>query len=233
MIKREKLTRHPRTIWRIWTCDVTPTSRMEKLLLWFIYYWPLLFVYDNCLHPCWPWQLIWIYDCDFDWKMLCKFFKVVAGRATKSSNWPDLALELEGPFAGNIPTSVRYDRYTEIFQGQEHMIVPYAYFEKSLRKIEKNLTKETSKGNICKNYNAVSWNNLTESEKLEHSVHDCKGCCMYICALSLLFPVLTSKCIDSKNWLYCIFIVYLLLRFFNTMRDARWGDEIFAHTRKP
>ena len=29
MIKREKLARHPRTIWRIWTCDVTPTSRMD------------------------------------------------------------------------------------------------------------------------------------------------------------------------------------------------------------
>ena len=29
MIKREKLTRHPRTIWRIWTCDVTPTSRIQ------------------------------------------------------------------------------------------------------------------------------------------------------------------------------------------------------------
>ena len=28
MIKREKLARHPRTIWRIWACDVTPTSRM-------------------------------------------------------------------------------------------------------------------------------------------------------------------------------------------------------------
>ena len=28
MIKREKLARHPRTIWRIWTCDVTPTSRI-------------------------------------------------------------------------------------------------------------------------------------------------------------------------------------------------------------
>ena len=33
MIKREKLTRHPRTIWRIWTCDVTPTSRIMTLLL--------------------------------------------------------------------------------------------------------------------------------------------------------------------------------------------------------
>ena len=28
MIKRERLARHPRTIWRIWACDVTPTSRM-------------------------------------------------------------------------------------------------------------------------------------------------------------------------------------------------------------
>ena len=28
MIQREKLARHPRTIWRIWACDVTPTSRM-------------------------------------------------------------------------------------------------------------------------------------------------------------------------------------------------------------
>ena len=26
--KREKLARHPRTIWRIWACDVTPISRM-------------------------------------------------------------------------------------------------------------------------------------------------------------------------------------------------------------
>ena len=30
MIKREKLARHPRTIWRIWACDVTPTSRMGQ-----------------------------------------------------------------------------------------------------------------------------------------------------------------------------------------------------------
>ena len=28
MIKREKLARHPRTIWRIWACDDTTTSRM-------------------------------------------------------------------------------------------------------------------------------------------------------------------------------------------------------------
>ena len=28
MIKREKLAKHPRTIWRIWACDITPTSRM-------------------------------------------------------------------------------------------------------------------------------------------------------------------------------------------------------------
>ena len=30
MIKREKLAGHPRTIWRIWTCDVTATSRMDS-----------------------------------------------------------------------------------------------------------------------------------------------------------------------------------------------------------
>ena len=28
MIKREKLARHPRTIWQIWACDVMPTSRI-------------------------------------------------------------------------------------------------------------------------------------------------------------------------------------------------------------
>ena len=28
MIKREKLARHPRAIWQIWACDVTPTSRI-------------------------------------------------------------------------------------------------------------------------------------------------------------------------------------------------------------
>ena len=42
MIKREKLARHPRTIWRIWACDVTyadfensahvrPTSKTTSL----------------------------------------------------------------------------------------------------------------------------------------------------------------------------------------------------------
>ena len=30
MIKREKLARHPRTIWRIWACDVTPTLRVRN-----------------------------------------------------------------------------------------------------------------------------------------------------------------------------------------------------------
>ena len=30
MIKREKLARHPRTIWRIWAWDVRPTSRIEN-----------------------------------------------------------------------------------------------------------------------------------------------------------------------------------------------------------
>ena len=30
MIKKEKLARHPRTIWRIWACDVTPTSRVRN-----------------------------------------------------------------------------------------------------------------------------------------------------------------------------------------------------------
>ena len=33
MIKREKLARHPRTIWRIWACDVTPTSRIANPFL--------------------------------------------------------------------------------------------------------------------------------------------------------------------------------------------------------
>ena len=33
MIKREKLARHPRTKWRIWACDVTPTSRIEQWAL--------------------------------------------------------------------------------------------------------------------------------------------------------------------------------------------------------
>ena len=31
MIKRDKLARHPRTIWRIWACDVTPTSRIGRV----------------------------------------------------------------------------------------------------------------------------------------------------------------------------------------------------------
>ena len=34
MIKREKLARHPRKIWRIWACDVTPTSRMPKIVVY-------------------------------------------------------------------------------------------------------------------------------------------------------------------------------------------------------
>ena len=33
MIKREKLARHPRTKWRIWACDVRPTSRIEQWAL--------------------------------------------------------------------------------------------------------------------------------------------------------------------------------------------------------
>ena len=32
MTKREKLARHPRTIWRIWACDVTPTSRIHHTI---------------------------------------------------------------------------------------------------------------------------------------------------------------------------------------------------------
>ena len=30
MIKREKLARHPRTMWQIWVCDVMPTSRIHS-----------------------------------------------------------------------------------------------------------------------------------------------------------------------------------------------------------
>ena len=33
IIKREKLARHPRTIWRIWACDVMRTSRIAAIFL--------------------------------------------------------------------------------------------------------------------------------------------------------------------------------------------------------
>ena len=32
MMKRETLARHPRTIWWIWACDDTPTSRIRLVL---------------------------------------------------------------------------------------------------------------------------------------------------------------------------------------------------------
>ena len=40
MIKRGKLAGHPRTIWRIWACDVTPTSRMPNRCCLCVHGWP-------------------------------------------------------------------------------------------------------------------------------------------------------------------------------------------------
>ena len=170
--------------------------------LWYWFYWTrkaasviylltftsVIYIH-NFLHSCWSCRFGFL--CDSHLKMLCKFYKVVAGRASKSSQWPNMPLE--GPFLGNIPTSVRYERFKEIFKGYERMLVPYAYFEKSLRQIEKNLNKTTSRGNMCNEFNVVIWNSLSESEKLEHKAQDCEGCCMYKCTLSLLFALML-KC---------------------------------------
>ena len=53
MIKREKLAGHPRTIWRIWTCDVTPTSRISLARSL------VLLSTIGSMYPClWIWSLV-------------------------------------------------------------------------------------------------------------------------------------------------------------------------------
>ena len=63
MIKREKLARHPRTIWRIWVFDVTPNSRIEikgHALIWFALAPPFLNLVE-IWH--WNWKLpLWTWD---------------------------------------------------------------------------------------------------------------------------------------------------------------------------
>ena len=81
---------------------------------------------------------------------LCNFFRVIAGRDTKSLNWPILPNGTTR-FDQNLPLLLRFERSVSVVSPFKDMIVGKDYFKKKVKSIEKSLTQNKSYANFNRN----------------------------------------------------------------------------------
>ena len=119
---------------------------------------------------------------------LCNFFRVIAGRDTKSLNWPILPNGTTR-FDQNLPLLLRFERYVSVVSPFKDMIVGKDYFKKKVKSIEKSLTQNKSYANFNRNgekknfllrHNSEAWGELPDYLKLGHSASNCTMCMLFL-----------------------------------------------------